>query len=203
MVSTESTHRLMKTDRLETLVDGIFAIAMTILVLTLAVPDISGTLSNEAVINALQGLLPALYTLVLSFVLLAVFWSNHHRSFHKIKEMNTILLWINVIWLLFIVMVPFSASLTGKYPEFPISHIIFNINMVGIAFFLTLNWYYAKRSNFVDENTDSKQLTVIWRTDLLFIAIALLALLLCFVVPRFTGLIYLLIFPLEYLIGKL
>ncbi len=203
MVSEESESRLMKTDRLETLTDGIFAIAMTLLVLALVVPDISGTLSNDAVINALKDLLPNLYTLILSFVLLAVFWSNHHRSFHKIKQMNTVLLWINVIWLLFIVMVPFSASLTGKYPEFPISHIIFNINMVGIAFFLTLNWVYAKRNNFIDENADSKKLTVIWRTDLLFIAIALLALVLCFVAPRFSGLIYILIFPLEYLIGKL
>ncbi len=202
-MESENSGIFMDTKRLETLVDGIFAIAMTLLVLALAVPDITGTLSNEAVINALQGLIPSLYTLVLSFLLLAVFWNNHHRSFHKINKMNTMLLWINVIWLLFIVMVPFSASLTGKYGEFPISHIIFNINMVGIAFFLTLNWYYARRSNFIDEKIDTRQLTVIWRTDLLFIFIAILALVLCFIVPRWSQLTYLLIFPFEYIIGKM
>jgi uncharacterized membrane protein len=202
-MESENSGIFMDTKRLETLVDGIFAIAMTLLVLALAVPDITGTLSNEAVINALHGLIPSLYTLVLSFLLLAVFWNNHHRSFHKINKMNTMLLWINIIWLLFIVMVPFSASLTGKYGEFPISHIIFNINMVGIAFFLALNWYYARRSNFIDEKVDTKQLTVIWRTDLLFIFIAILALALCFIVPRWSQLTYLLIFPLEYLIGKI
>lgn len=203
MVNNATLGNFVNTNRLEALVDGIFAIAMTLLVLTLAVPDIAEPLSNEAVINALQGLIPAFYVLILSFLLLAVFWSNHHRSFHMIKQMNTVLLWINVIWLLFIVMVPFSASLGGKYPQFPISHAIFNINMIGIAFFLTLNWWYARRNNFIDEKADPKQLTVIWRTDLLFIVIAILALALSLIIPRWSQLIYLLIFPLEYLIGKL
>ena len=203
MAENETSSIFMKTDRMETLVDGIFAIAMTLLVLALVVPDLSGVVTNDAVINALYGLIPSFYTLVLSFLLLAVFWSNHHRSFHKIKHMDTAVLWINVIWLLFIVMVPFSASLGGKYPTAPVSHMVFNINMVGIAFFLTLNWWYVRRRNFIDEKADPKQLTVIWRTDLLFIGIALLALVLCTVIPRWSQLVYLLIFPLEYLIGKL
>jgi uncharacterized membrane protein len=203
MVNSETSSIFMDTKRLETLVDGIFAIAMTLLVLALVVPDITGPLSNEAVQNALYGLISSFYTLFISFILLALFWSNHHRAFHKIKEMNTVLLWINVIWLLFIVMVPFSASLTGKYGEFSISHIIFNLNMLGIAFFLGLNWYYATRKNFIDENVDSRDITVTIRTNILFMVIALLALSISFVLPRWSALVYLLIFPLEYLIGKL
>jgi uncharacterized membrane protein len=192
----------MDTKRLETLVDGIFAIAMTLLVLALAVPDITGPLSNTAVQNALYGLIPSFYTLVISFILLALFWSNHHRAFHQIKEMNTVLLWINIIWLLFIVLVPFVASLTGRYGQFPISHILFNLNMLGIAFFLFLNWYYADRKNFINEKISSKDISITKRTNILFISIALLALLLSFFVPRFSALVYLLIFPLEYLIGR-
>lgn len=203
MVNTETSSIFMDTKRLETLVDGIFAIAMTLLVLALVVPDITGPLSNEAVQNALYGLIASFYTLVLSFILLALFWSNHHRAFHKIKEMNTVLLWINVIWLLFIIMVPFSASLTGKYGEFSISHIIFNLNMLGIAFFLGLNWYYATRKNFIDEKVDPRDINITIRTNILFMVIALLALSLSFILPRFSALVYLLIFPLEYLIGKM
>jgi len=202
-MESESSSILVDTKRLETLVDGIFAIAMTLLVLALTVPDIIGPLSNAAVQNSLYSLIPSFYTLVISFILLALFWSNHHRAFHRIKKMNTILLWINVIWLLFIVLVPFSASLTGKYGEFPISHIIFNLNMLGIAVFLGLNWYYAGRSNFIDEKIDPKTVTISKRTNALFIGIALLALLLSFIVPRFSALVYLLIFPLEYLINKI
>jgi uncharacterized membrane protein len=202
MNKSEGSNLFMDTKRLETLVDGIFAIAMTLLVLALAVPDITGPLSNAAVQNALYGLIPSFYTLVISFILLALFWSNHHRAFHQIKEMNTVLLWINIIWLLFIVLVPFVASLTGRYGQFPISHILFNLNMLGIAFFLFLNWYYADRKNFINEKISSKDISITKRTNILFISIALLALLLSFFVPRFSALVYLLIFPLEYLIGR-
>lgn len=202
-MESESSNIFMDTKRLETLVDGIFAIAMTLLVLALAVPDITGPLSNSAVQNSLYSLIPSFYTLVMSFILLALFWSNHHRAFHKINEMNTPLLWINVIWLLFIVLVPFSASLTGKYGEFSISHIIFNLNMLGIALFLGLNWYYATKKNFIDEKVPSRDITVTIRTNVLFIVISLLALSLSFVLPRWSALVYLLIFPLEYWIGKM
>lgn len=192
----------MNTSRLETLVDGIFAIAMTLLVLALAVPDITGPLSNLAVENALYGLIPSFYTLVISFILLALFWSNHHRAFYRIKEMNTVLLWINITWLLFIVLVPFSASLTGKYGEFSISHIIFNLNMLGIAFFLLLNWYYAGKKNFIHEDVESKTIDNTHKINLLFVSVAFLALFLSFIFPRVSALVYLLIFPLEYLIGR-
>lgn len=202
-MESESSSIFMDTKRLETLVDGIFAIAMTLLVLALAVPDIIGPLSNAAVQNALYGLITSFYTLVMSFILLALFWSNHHRAFHKINEMNTPLLWINVIWLLFIVLVPFSASLTGKYGEFSISHIIFNLNMLGIALFLGLNWFYATRKKFIDEKVPPRDITITIRTNILFIVISLLALSLSFVLPRWSALVYLLIFPLEYLIGKM
>jgi uncharacterized membrane protein len=202
-MESESSSIFMDTKRLETLVDGIFAIAMTLLVLALAVPDITGPLSNTAVQNSLYSLIPSFYTLVMSFILLALFWSNHHRAFHKINEMNTPLLWINVIWLLFIVLVPFSASLTGKYGEFSISHIIFNLNMLGIALFLGLNWYYASRKKFIDEKVPPRDITITIRTNVLFIVISLLALSLSFVLPRWSALVYLLIFPLEYMIGKM
>lgn len=202
MNKSESSTLFMSTGRLETLVDGIFAIAMTLLVLALAVPDIYGPLSELAVQNALHSLIPSFYTMVISFILLALFWSNHHRAFHQIKKMDTTLLWINVVWLLFIVLVPFSASLTGKYGQFPISHIIFNLNMLGIAFFLFLNWYYADRRNFIHEEVVNKKISIATKTNLLFISISILALVLSFIVPRFSALVYLLIFPLEYLISR-
>ncbi len=193
----------MATNRIEALTDGIFAIAMTLLVLTLAVPDISGPLSNTALQNSLSGLIPSFYTLVLSFILLALFWNIHHRIFQRIKEVNTILLWINMIWLLFIVLVPFSASLTGKYEQFTISHIVFNVNMLGISLFLALNTYYAHYSSFVHSKVNSAEITMIKRDNILFIGISLLALLLSFIIPRESGLVYILIFPLEYLIHKI
>lgn len=193
----------MTTNRIEALTDGIFAIAMTLLVLALAVPAINGPLSNAAVQNALYGLLHSFYTLVLSFILLALFWTVHHRIFQRIKQVDSILLWINMIWLLFIVLVPFSASLTGKYGDFAISHVIFNINMLGISVFLALNTYYAHLAGHVHEKVDPTEITMIKRDNVLFICISMLALLLSFIIPGDSSFVYIFIFPLEFLIHKL
>ena len=193
----------MSTNRIEALTDGIFAIAMTLLVLALAVPDISEPLSNAAIQSSLYGLIPSFYTLVLSFILLALFWNIHHRIFQRTTKVDNILLWINMLWLLFIVLVPFSASLTGKYGQFPISHIVFNINMIGISIFLALNTFYAHRSNAINEKVDPNDIVMIKRDNVLFIVISVLALLISFFVPSFASLAYLLIFPLEYILHKL
>jgi uncharacterized membrane protein len=193
----------MSTNRIEALTDGIFAIAMTLLVLALAVPAISGPLSDAIVKNSLYSLIPSFYTLVLSFILLALFWNIHHRVFQRTKQVDNILLWINMIWLLFIVLVPFSASLTGKYGQFTISHAIFNVNMLGISIFLALNTFYVHQSEYIREKVDPREITVIKRDNVLFIVIALLALALSFIIPKESSFVYLLIFPLEYLIGRL
>jgi uncharacterized membrane protein len=192
----------MSKNRIETLVDGIFAIAMTLLVLDLAVPNLNVPLSNMVIQHALYGLLPSFISLVVSFVLLAMFWNIHHRIYSQIKSVNTTLLWVNMIWLLFIVLVPFSASLNGNYGDFTISDIIFNINMMGIAVVLFLNVYIINRSDFLHENADMAQLKSSEKSTLIFIAIALAALLLAFIAPRWGNLVYLLIFPLEMLIDR-
>ena len=203
MIESEFSGTYMDTKRLETLVDGIFAIAMTLLVLGLAVPEITGPLTNITVQNAIYNLLPNFIALVVSFVLLAVFWKIHHRIFKQINLMNGTLLWINVIWLLFIVLVPFSASLTGDYGHFTISHVIFNLNMLGIAVFLYLNWYYADQKNFIHEKVSDKQITFTKRVNMVFILIAVLALLLSYIIPQWAEIVYLFIFPTEMIIKRL
>lgn len=203
MDSSEETDLLMDTKRLETLVDGIFAIAMTLLVLGLAVPQITGPLSNAAVQESLYGILPNLFSLVLSFILLAVFWNIHHRMFKQIKYVNGPILWINLIWLLFIVLVPFSASLTGEYGSFPISHVVFNLNLLCIASLLYINWYLADRSEFISEQVKTANITIVKRVNGLFIGVALLALLLSYIIPDWSEMAYLLIIPLEQLIKKI
>ena len=202
MVKSDNKELYTNTKRLETLVDGIFAIAMTLLVLSLAVPQISGPLSNQAVEDTLYQLLPNLVALVMSFLLLAIFWNIHHRVFKHIKYVNGIILWINIIFLLFIVLVPFSSSLVGDYGDYPISHIVFNLNLLGIALFLYLNWFFAEKSDFIHETVDSSHIIMIKRVNALFIIIALCALTLSFVLPHWSEWMYILILPIEAVIKR-
>ncbi|MDD1775271.1 MAG: DUF1211 domain-containing protein [Methanobacterium sp.] len=203
MDSADNKQLLMDTKRLETLVDGIFAIAMTILVLTLTVPDITGPLSNLIIQEQLYEILPNFISIVVSFTLLAVFWNIHHRIFKQIKYVNAVLLWINIIWLFFIVMVPFSASLVGDYGKYPISHIIFNLNLLGIASFLYLNWFFAYKNEFIHEKIDKNQINTTKKLNSLFIGIAIVALIVSFFIPQWAELTYLLIIPLEEIIKRI
>lgn len=194
MVNDENSD-YMPTKRLETLVDGIFAIAMTLLVLGLAVPQLNGTLSNTSIWNAYYNLIPNFFALVLSFLLLAIFWNGHHRIFNKIDRINTTLLWINIVWLMFIVLVPFSAASLGEYGSYILPNIIFNANMLGIGIFLYLNSYYAIKMNFIKKETVKfKQRK---HVSLGFIFIALLALITSFTFTSWSSVMYVLLIPLN------
>jgi uncharacterized membrane protein len=94
-----------------------------------------GPLSDAAVRSSLSNLAPKFFIFVFSFILLAVFWTIHHRTFNIIKRVDNTLLWINIIWLLFIVIVPFSETLTGEYGQFTTPHLIFNLNMLELQYF--------------------------------------------------------------------
>jgi uncharacterized membrane protein len=203
MTKNEDSVTYMDTKRLETLVDGIFAIAMTLLVLGLAVPTINAPLSNAAVQNAIYNLLPNFIALIVSFILLAVFWKIHHRIFHQIKIMNGTLLWINVIWLLFIVLVPFSSTLTGDYGQFSISHIIFNLNMLGVAVLLYLNWHYAAKNKFLNDKVDDAQIAFTKKLNLFFVILAIIALTLSYIIPQWAETVYILTIPAEMIMKRI
>jgi len=132
---------LLPKNRLETLADGIFAISMTLLVLSIEVPLLPGNPTPKIITEyVLNTLIPQLFIYVLSFVLLAVFWVTHH-IFFIIKRTNTTLLWINILWLMSIAIVSFSTSMIGKYGQFVLSQLIFDINMfiIGILSYAQLD----------------------------------------------------------------
>ena len=74
--------------RLETLVDGIFAIAMTLLILEIRVPELGDPRSAPELLRAMAHLVPALFSYLLSFAMLSLFWYRHHRMLHMIRFSN-------------------------------------------------------------------------------------------------------------------
>lgn len=187
------SHVWQSTKRIETLVDGIFAIAMTLLVLTIDVPNITGQISNAAIAQYLIDLMPKFFAYVLSFILLAVFWRINHQQFNLIKHVNSTLLWINILWLMLVALVPFSASLAGEYGNYQIPMIFFNLNMFLIGIFFTLNWSYAYRNNFLDASIDYKKMGHIRKLNLSLPLCSLIAIGLTFIDPSWSGIAYIFI----------
>jgi uncharacterized membrane protein len=179
-------------NRLETLVDGIFAIAMTILVLDLSAPRMT---NDEAVAGLLGGLAelgPHFSAFVVSFLLLAVFWMAHHRQFRSIKQVDGTFVFLNILMLLLIVTVPFSTSLVGEYETAQVAYIVFDINLLLIGLTMLLYWWYAGKENrlMVEGFTDKQYLYGIKRNAVLP-AVSIAAIGFSFVSPQYSSLTFL------------
>lgn len=131
-------HGLPK-NRLETLVDGVFAIAMTILVLELRAPD---TLGAGGLAGGLTALGSRFATFVISFIVLGVYWFAHHQIFHFVLRVNRTLVWLNILFLLGIALVPFAASVMGRYADDPIALSLYGGIPGLVAALGYLIWWY-------------------------------------------------------------
>ncbi len=160
--------------RIETLVDGVFAIAMTLLVLGITVPSIANP-TEASLYQALFNLLPNFYSYFISFILLAVFWRINHNQFSRINRADGTLLWITIIWLLFVALIPFSAFFVGEYGNFQIPTIFFDLNLFAIGFLLFLNGRHAFNSGLMDD-VDGELRRSSLRVNLMLPVISLLAL---------------------------
>jgi uncharacterized membrane protein len=183
----------MKSDRLSTLIDGIFAIAMTLLVLSIGVPHLSGQLSESLIQSSLITIISPFTSFVLSFILLAMFWTINHTLMYYIKYVDKGFLWITIIWLLFIVMVPFSTEFSGMYSKFIIPHLIINLNMLGVAFLLYLSVYYAYQKGLDRETIEEKKKNKLKQSCALFMVVSIIAVILSFITPQGSGMVYIIL----------
>lgn len=115
--------------RLETLADGVFAIVMTLLVLELGVPAITGA-DNAALTGALAGMWPEFLIYALSFMVLGVYWLMHKMIFDVIIGADPPLVWLNILFLMTVGLIPFSTALVGEHGDLPITAFAYGINLL-------------------------------------------------------------------------
>lgn len=132
--------------RLDNLSDGIFAIVMTLLVLDFQVPAVFD-LTNESLFAALKLLSPVFLSYLLSFLVLATYWIGHHYMLSLIAQnLNRRLTYLNIPFLLFVALIPFSAKLLSTYYFLPIAVMVYGLNVIIIGLALLLITNYIIRS---------------------------------------------------------
>jgi uncharacterized membrane protein len=193
----------MSTKRIETLVDGVFAIALTLLVLNVDVPNIVGSVNDPVLWQYVANLGQQLWIYAFSFLLLASFWRANHLQFFYIKEADSNLIWITVLWLMFIALVPFSTNFVSNYGSHSIPMFFFNLNMLIIGIFYILIWTYVSKKNYFYETVDKKQLKLINRINYILPIVALVAIGVTFVKPSWSPYSYFLIFILRMNIKRI
>jgi uncharacterized membrane protein len=139
-----------ETGRLEAFSDGVFAVAITLLVLNIKIPGIdvppAKLLDDLHLWPVLLGQWPSLVAYVTSFATIGIMWLNHHRLFKQIKRTDTGLLLLNLLLLLLIVFVPVPTALLAEYIVKPYQHaaaIIYSGTFFVLACCFNLLWRYA------------------------------------------------------------
>jgi uncharacterized membrane protein len=120
----------MSSTRLEAFSDGVIAIIITIMVLELKAPHGDGLAS-------LLSVWPVFLSYVLSYVMVAIYWLNHHRLFHFIKVVDIRILWANILLLFCLSLVPFATAYMGEnVSSFPVALYSATLLVCGLAFYV-------------------------------------------------------------------
>lgn len=186
--------------RIEALCDGVFAIAMTLLVFEIKVPDLPPGHLDTLLPAALAQMGPQFLAYAMSFVMLGIYWVAHHHQFHVVKRTNRVHVWLHVPFFMVICFIPFSATLLGRYPQERLPYVIYGLNLVATNLLLAALWDYATRDRrLTSPDLPEAAVKLAHRKQLTAPVVYLLAIGLAFVDPRIAFAIFL-VYPLRYLI---
>jgi uncharacterized membrane protein len=142
--------------RIENLADGVFSIAMTLLILEVRVPEIADHTETWELVKQLLAVWPKLLSFCLSFVVLGVYWVGHHNQFHYVRHTDRPFLWINIFYLMSISFLPFSAGLLGTYNTQQVAVMIYGFHLTTIGLISYWHWAYAWHHNLLDPHLDPR-----------------------------------------------
>jgi uncharacterized membrane protein len=146
-------------ERLAALSDGIFAVAMTLLVLDLHVPvsTISNRISKEQDLwNALVTLGPNLLPYLMSFLTLGIFWVGQQTQLNYFKQSDRHLTWIHLVFLLAVTLMPFSTELLAAYITFRVALVVYWLNIVLLGSMLFVSWRYAQHAQLMKDEVTAE-----------------------------------------------
>jgi uncharacterized membrane protein len=139
-----------KVQRIEAISDGVFAIALTLLVLDLKVPHSAGIKSEADLMNAFCSLTPQLLSYFLSFMTLGIFWTGQTVQFNYIEKSDRHLNWLSLFFLLFVSIIPFSTAFLSEHIEFRFALLIYWFNILSMGIVLYIHWNYAVKHGYVN-----------------------------------------------------
>jgi len=148
-------------ERLAALSDGIFAVAMTLLVLDLHVPASEMIHSQGELWHSLAGATPQLISYVMSFITLGIFWNGQQAQLNCFTHSDRPLSWIHIAFLFAVSIMPFSTRLLAEFITYRSVLIAYWGNILLLGIVLYISWRYAERAGLLAEDvTREKQCAV-------------------------------------------
>jgi uncharacterized membrane protein len=146
------TNPSMSKERIETFSDGVFAILLTLLVLELRAPHVADHASLRQYAAAMTPLIPKIVSFILTFVILCIYWVNHHYLFRHIQKATIGLVWLNNCLLLSLCFLPFPTAMLGDHPtdQFPI--LLYGANSLLASLIVYALRGYVKHARLLQED---------------------------------------------------
>jgi len=156
-----------ETGRIEAFSDGVFAIAVTLLVLELKVPQLAEDAGSAELWSALLSRWPSYAAYLVSFMTILIVWVNHHRLFTIIQRCDSRFLFINGLLLLVVTTIPFPTALLAEFferPSAPVACALYTGMFVMLALAFNAFWRYAYHSRLLARTVSSAQIAAISRS---------------------------------------
>ncbi|MCE7985019.1 MAG: DUF1211 domain-containing protein [Caldilinea sp. CFX5] len=153
---TESKGSDLAFERIVFFSDAIFAIAITLLVIEIRVPELEERLVDTQLPAALWALWPKLLGFLISFTVVATYWVAHHSLFRYVKQFDRTLIWLNLLFLCFVALTPFPTVVVGEYGNHAFAQSFYAVSVVltGLAK-LGLWWYVAYHRHLLTDDIDA------------------------------------------------
>jgi uncharacterized membrane protein len=162
----DTSHYLIDKRRLEFLFDGVFAIAMTILVLELKVPELADRHSTSELLRDLGHHIPTFVSYLLSFTMLGLLWFNHHQLFRHYERITKMAFALHLVLMASAAFFPFCAALLGRYPTNPVSMIFYVGCILVFHWSIILQWLLGEKQGAFGPNPDRELIRVFRRRNL-------------------------------------
>jgi uncharacterized membrane protein len=156
-IRTRPANEELGLERIMFFSDAVMAIAITLLAIDLKVPEIAASAAAAELPRSLSELGPQFLSFLISFFVIGIYWMSHHRYFRFIKRYDGGLIVLNLLFLLFIVLMPFVASLFGQYYYLPLGMSVYAAAVAATGLSMGALWWYASyRYRLVDEHLDKQ-----------------------------------------------
>ncbi len=180
--------------RFEALNDGVFGIAMTLMVIGINVPEGMSIKTSADMLQALMSMWPQFFNYLLSFAIIMSMWIKNNGILRHIQSISKPYTLLSLASLMFICLLPFSSSLMGDYAENPVAEIVFHVNLLALGILNMLRFFHLrKRSDLIfEEYRDDISGGRFFHDTVVFIAVPILAIVMAPFIPGYSTMCYLL-----------
>lgn len=151
-MSTKAFIPKIKLEHLVTFSDAVFAFALTLMALTIGIPDLESSLSEQQLTERLYEMIPQIEGYILSFFIIALFWITYHQVFNHIRGSYISIVYLNLVFLLLITILSISTSLVVSFDKYQISYLIYYTVVVMTSSLILLIWWYALRIKAISQD---------------------------------------------------